>query len=217
MADRRRQQSAHSQQPFAAPQPRAPTYGFQQAQDNSRRQRDGYVAPPEPPAQPLPADSEQITTETGAVDGVLQEFQSRLRRDTEQAVQEATAGARDKTMAHRHRLREAKEDLEKKRKSWELEKENEVKALEDMVSNKRRAVDASEQQVANDRAEAAALLNRAQQISDAAKVKQDAAHQATKSADLNMLSARRQLAQMVLWAGTLAYAIWFMHTSAGHF
>ena len=160
---------------------------------------------------PTGAGSDRATTVTGAVGETIQEFQSTMQQMTKQACLDARAGAKDQRRAERRQLAEQHEQLNRKRKAWEMEHEEAVRTLEDLMARRQKAIEVSEQEAAADRAQAAAYLAQAQQSMDHAAAQLTAADQASRGADLKLLSAKRQLAQMLLWAGSLAYAFWIMH------
>lgn len=152
-----------------------------------------------------------MTTVTGPVGETLQELESDLQRKTKQAVQVAKERAKHQRRLEQHRLAGQREQLKRDREEWETQHAEAVQALEDLTARKVRKVEELEQEAAADRAQAATILAHAQQTADLAAAQRVAADQASKGADLKLLSAKRQLAQMVLWGGSLAYAIWIMH------
>ena len=141
----------------------------------------------------------------------LQKFESDVQQRIKQAVQEAIDRHKHQRRVEQRRQAEQREQLKRDREEWETGRTEAVKALEEHSAKKIKLVGELEQQAAADRAQAAATLAQAQQTYDLAAAQLVTADQASRGADLKLLSAKRQLAQMVLWAGSLAYAFWIIH------
>ena len=167
---------------------------------------------------PTRAESEQLTTTTGAVGEAIDEWQSKVtdlnnrigaetkekarrqRREEQRQIQEQVVQLQDKKRKFQEWCRQQEQEIANQRTQCEQDVE---KQLADIAACKKTAADQS--------AEAAKLLAGAQRAEDAVAARQAAAAQLAYGADLKLFSAKRQVAQMLLWAGTLGYAVWATH------
>ncbi len=82
------------------------------------------------------------------------------------------------------------------------------------MASKRRAVDLIEQEAAECYSQAVTCRGLAEQVSVKASAQKVAAIKAHEAVDLQLFSASQQLVQMMLWAGSLGYAVWLSYASA---